>query len=242
MRMLFPGILSMGFCAAAAAPADQALSDLLKRQTQELSEAGQNGERAVLERYLDPDVVYTDEDGSVSGKSDVLEATKAKAKIEHSIAVTDWQLRVQGNVATATFVDVLKQTVFNRSVEFKYRSTETWLKKTAGWRLISSHTLTLLQDPPLASLPAVQLSEYVGRYHRLGDSALVDLAIVGNELIPTVVGQSAGAAWKAEVRDVFFSPGQPRIRRVFQRNAAGNIVGYANRLEGRDVAVWAKVS
>jgi len=227
--------------AAVAMPADPALSDLLKRQTQELSEAGQNGERAVLDRYLDADVIYTDEDGSMSSKADVLESTKAKQKIEHSITVTEWQLRVQGNVATATFVDVLKQMLFGRSVEFRYRSTETWLKKKQGWKLISSHTLVLLQDPPQTILSSTQLRDYVGRYHRLGDETLVDLAIVNSYLVPTVVGNAAGAAWKAETRDVFFTPGQPRIRRVFLRDAAGNVTGYSNRLEGRDIAMWTKV-
>jgi ketosteroid isomerase-like protein len=240
-KVLWAVVWIVGTRAAAAIPADPTLSDLLKRQTQELSEAGQSGERAVLDRYLDADVVYTDEDGSISSKTDVLESTKAKSKIEHSITVAEWQLRVQGTVATATFVDVLKQTLFGRSVEFRYRSTETWLKKKPGWRLISSHTLALLQDPPQTSLSSMQLKDYVGRYHRVGDETLVDLAIDNDYLVPTVVGNAAGAAWTAELRDVFFTPGQPRIRRVFLRDAAGNVTGYSNRLEGRDVAMWAKV-
>jgi hypothetical protein len=38
-----------------------------------------------------------------------------------------------------------------------------------------------------------------------------------------------------EVRDVFFVAGQPRTRRVFLRDAAGRITGFADRREGEDV-------
>jgi ketosteroid isomerase-like protein len=242
MRAAIAAVIGIfGIGAAVAKPADPTLSELLKHQTQELSDAGQDGNRGVLDRYLDADVVYTNEDGSVSGKADVLAGARGPSKIPHSITVTDWQLRAQGDVATATFVDVLKQTLAGRSLEFKYRSTETWLKKKPGWQLISSQTLSLVQDPPQTRLPSEQLQEYVGRYHRVGGETFVDVAIVNGELVPTVVGTPAGGAWKAELRDVFFTPGQPRIRRVFTRDATGKLTGYVNRFEGQDVAFWNKV-
>lgn len=41
---------------------------------------------------------------------------------------------------------------------------------------------------------------------------------------------------RIEARDVMFVPGQPRSRKIFQRDAAGRITGFADRREGRDVA------
>lgn len=43
-----------------------------------------------------------------------------------------------------------------------------------------------------------------------------------------------------EAMDVFFEAGQPRSRRIFQRDAKGNITGFADRREGIDI-VWNKV-
>jgi len=45
---------------------------------------------------------------------------------------------------------------------------------------------------------------------------------------------------KAEVLDVFFEPGQPRTRRIFQRNERGEITGFVDRREGHDIT-WTKI-
>jgi hypothetical protein len=39
---------------------------------------------------------------------------------------------------------------------------------------------------------------------------------------------------------VLFAPGQPRSRKVFQRDAGGRITGFADRREARDV-VWTRL-
>ena len=36
---------------------------------------------------------------------------------------------------------------------------------------------------------------------------------------------------------MLFTPGQPRVRKIFMRDAQGHITGYLNRREGRDVVV-----
>jgi hypothetical protein len=40
---------------------------------------------------------------------------------------------------------------------------------------------------------------------------------------------------KAEAPDVFFVPGQPRVRKIFLRDASGHVTGFVDRREGRDV-------
>jgi hypothetical protein len=47
------------------------------------------------------------------------------------------------------------------------------------------------------------------------------------------------ATYLPEVRDVFFVAGQPRSRRIFNRDAAGAVVGFVDRREGEDVR-WLK--
>jgi hypothetical protein len=41
--------------------------------------------------------------------------------------------------------------------------------------------------------------------------------------------------FRPELSDVFFEPGEPRTRRIFERDAQGQITGFVDRREGRDV-------
>jgi hypothetical protein len=45
---------------------------------------------------------------------------------------------------------------------------------------------------------------------------------------------------KAELPDLFFVPGQPRLRKVFQRGPDGRITGFVERRETWDVA-WKRM-
>jgi hypothetical protein len=47
--------------------------------------------------------------------------------------------------------------------------------------------------------------------------------------------------WNSEASDVFFIIGDPRIRKIFQRDALGKIVGFVERRESWDI-VWTKVA
>ena len=43
--------------------------------------------------------------------------------------------------------------------------------------------------------------------------------------------------FRPELKDLFFEAGQPRSRRLFQRDAAGAITGFVDRREERDI-LW----
>ncbi|HEY7633933.1 MAG TPA: hypothetical protein VH763_00190 [Gemmatimonadales bacterium] len=56
------------------------------------------------------------------------------------------------------------------------------------------------------------------------------------------MGQQTGRSpesLRAEAPDVLFVPGQPRYRKVFQRDPGGRITGFAERREARDI-VWTR--
>jgi hypothetical protein len=189
----------------------------------------------VLERYLDPDVVYVNEDGSIVGKAQVVDgASSPPAGIAMSIKVTDWALRRHGNTAVATFVDVLTENFYGQALEYKYRSTEVWQLNRHEWRLIASQTLTLPVDPPAMQLPPEALEEYVGSY-RLAPKNVLKITLQGGRLFASI-DDGAAVEIKPEVRDVLFTPGRPG-RKVFQRDDHGHVLGYHIRLDGRDIAV-----
>jgi ketosteroid isomerase-like protein len=236
-------LLAFSAWAAGASNSDAALSDLLKRQTQAFSEAGQAGDTVTLAKYLDPDVVFMNETGEVVTKADMVKSTGAppKAPADRTIEVTEWKLHSQGGgqTATATFVDVLTQHFHGQTLVMRYRSTETWAKRRDGWKMIASQTMNVQNDPVAVSLPVSDLDAYVGVY-QIDPTFKVSIARDLNGLTSSSNG-ARPVAMKAELRDVFFTPGIPNARRLFQRDATGRITGYIARRDGVDT-VLTKIS
>ena len=220
---------------AAYATDDAALSALLKKQTQAFSDAGQKGDAATIDRYLDPDVVFTNETGAIATKKDLVEGTTptpANAP-KRRIEVTNWALRRQGDVATATFIDKLTQEFHGQTLILQFQSTETWAKRADGWKMIASHTMNVQHAPQAIHLSPAELDPYVGVY-QLDPTFVVKITRRGDGLEASANG-GAAVPLQVEIKDVLFTPSAPNVRRLFQRDAAGRIIGYINRRDGSDL-------
>lgn len=214
--------------------AGEDLSALLKAKTQEFSDAGQEGKGAVMEALLDDQVVFVNEGGDIATKQDIVSsASPPQPGVERHIEVTDWSLTPHGATAVAKFVDVLTQKIGAQTVQYSFLSTEVWQKKKGRWLMISSQTLALQQDPAAVTLPETVLDQYVGDY-KMSDTLTYHIARDGDHLTGSMNG-GAPVVLAAEIQDVLFTPGQPRVRRLFQRDAGGTITGFLSRREGRDM-------
>ena len=89
------------------------------------------------------------------------------------------------------------------------------------------------QDPPAAQLEAALLDQYVGTY-KVGADLVYTISRQGDHLTGAVNG-GPPVMLEAELPDVLFTPGRPRIRRIFKRDDSGRVTGYVSRREGRDV-------
>jgi ketosteroid isomerase-like protein len=137
----------------------------LERQTQEMLNAVSAGSSAVWDRYLDPRAVYTDEEGGVFTKAQLLEQIKPlPQRVSGELKVTGFRATVFGDIAVATFVADEHEVYHGQKLNSQYRTTETWRKTSDGWRLIGSQTIALRKDPPAVTLSKQQMAEYVGRY------------------------------------------------------------------------------
>ena len=153
---------------------------------------------------------------------------------EHTVmTVTDWACELHGEVAVASFVDDQQQDFHGQPFHARYRSVETWLKRDGAWRMIASQTLALQDDPPAIALSPRELEDYAGAYEA-GPGVRFTFQVKGTALI-AAVGTGPSAEQKAEVRDVFFTPGRARTRKVFERDAGGHVVGFFLRREGHDI-------
>jgi endonuclease/exonuclease/phosphatase (EEP) superfamily protein YafD len=220
---------------------DAELSALLKKQTEEFSQAGQKGDVAVFDRYLDPEVVFTNETGSIATKKDLLESCVPPPANsgEHHIEVTNWVLHRQGDVATATFIDELTQDFHDQKIVLRFQSTETWAKRETGWKMIASQTMNVQRDPPAIALPVSELDEYVGTY-QITPAIVVKIERDDTNLTTSTNGATP-IALKVEMKDLLFIPGVPNLRRIFQRDSAGHVIGYISRRDGADL-VFKKIA
>ena len=192
------------------------------------------GDTKVWDRYLDPAMIYLAEDGTRKSKADLLkELQPLPPGISGAITIGAFDVRAHGNVAIATHDDNERENYYGQMLNAQYRTTDTWLQTKDGWKLIASQVHAALIDPPAIQLPTGRLDEYAGMY-RLTPEIAYTIRRSGDTLSGERTGRPVQML-KAEAADVFFVPGQPRVRKIFLRDAGGRVIGFVDRREGRDV-------
>ncbi|HYK35996.1 DUF4440 domain-containing protein [Alloacidobacterium sp.] len=210
---------------------------MLRAKDQALLDAIAPGNVKVWDDALAPDAVYVDENGAILDRATFLkQLTSLPAGASGTIAIASYQAVQHGDVATVIHTDNETENYHGQMLKARYLTTETWQKYGSDWKLRQVHVYAILQDPPAILLNAKELDEYVGTY-TAGDLKQT-VRRDGDHLVSTRVGRP-DVVWSAEVRDVFFISGQPRIRKIFQRDATGKIIGFVDRRESWDL-VWKK--
>jgi len=93
----------------------------------------------------------------------------------------------------------------------------------------------LRDDPPAITLPTAKLDDYVGVY-----TLTPEVTYTIRRGSDGLTGERAGRKpepLKVEVADCLFVPGQPRLRKIFQRDGDGRVTGFVERRESWDI-VW----
>ena len=215
---------------------DSAVASELKRATQELMAAVAAGDWAVWDRYLDDAIVYTAEDGRTLTKAELKEEMKPLPPgYSGSIEIESADVRQYGDTAVVSHEELEKEEVFGQKLVSHYHITDTWIRRGGRWRLVASQVLVRLQDPAPASVDAKVFDAYVGRYD-LSPSVAFTVTREGDKLF----GQRSGRAKQTllpETDTVFFTPGAPRTRKLFVRDASGRVDRMIDRRDGRDL-VW----
>jgi uncharacterized protein DUF4440 len=232
-------ILSLTLAASRHAAAAEKTAEVLRRQTQELFDAVSAGKAAVWEKYLDANVRYVDESGAVMTKKEMVEGIRPLPEgVSGTIEVTGFDVALHGSVAVATHVEDEHENYHGAKLHCQYRTTDTWLKTSTGWRLVAAQVLALRTDPPSVPLAPALRNEYCGRY-ALSPEVTYEVRCQGDAL----EGQQAGRKpeeIRAEAPDVLFVPGKPRYRKVFLRGADGRVTGFAERREAWDI-IWTRL-
>ena len=225
--------------ALAAASADDDVASVML-QTGALNDAITNGQPAVWQRLLHEACIYTDEDGAVSTKAElVAQIGPLPPGVSGNLSLVDFQTHRAGDTIIAVYVIDEHETYHGAQLHCQYRNTMTWIKTPDGWRLMAGQSLALRTDPAEIALTVAQQSDYAGVY-RLDAQTTYTIMRGADGL----TGQQSGGparALKAEVRDMLFNPGRPRYRYVFMRGANGRVDRMIERREAWDM-IWMRES
>jgi ketosteroid isomerase-like protein len=238
-RAVFPLVVVSSLLAPQPPSAPSDVEKELRQRTQELLDAVAPGRVDVWRRLLHEQMIHVDENGIVRTKSEFLaQLQPLPAGLEGTLQIASFQVQVHGDVAVATHEERETLIYFGQKLDSRFRTTDTWLRTSEGWRLIAAQVLAVPADPPAITLDAKQLCAYAGVFSLTADiSATVNCR--NGELVAERTGRPA-VSYHPETVDVFFSPGQPRTRRIFQRDSSGTITGFVDRREGHDI-VWRKI-
>jgi Domain of unknown function (DUF4440) len=214
--------------------------DVITAQMQELSDAIASGQVAIWDNYLDAGVVYAEEDDSYKGKEGMLKEIVPLPKgLSGTIKIELLSYHEDGDVAVGLFRQDEIEHYYGQTIYAKYLTNTTWKKRPDGWKMIAAQVLAERTDPPAITLSPAEGRQYVGTYKLKDSEDIYSLQLSQGQLLGTR-GKRKPAAWSAEARDVFFIAGDPRIRKIFQRDASGRVVGFVERRESWDI-IWNKI-
>jgi hypothetical protein len=233
-RLLMLVTLVFATCAVARAAAPSSAEADLRRIIQEMMDAVAPGNGAVWQRYLHERVIRVDEAGMVQTKKELLaEFTPLPPGLVGRMALDRFKIETHGDIAVVAYEIQEHLDYHGQILRSRFRVNDTWLKTDQGWRLLAEQVAAVLKDPPSVKLTQPQLCEYSGSYSL---TAQINTTIRCTQ--DGLTAQRSGrptSQYLAEVKDVFFVAGQPRTRRIFERDAAGKVVGFVDRREGEDV-------
>jgi len=210
----------------------------LRRDTQTLLDAIAPGDTATWDRLLDPKAIQVDENDMVRDKAQILADLKPLGPgLTGNLQIDDFRVALYDDVAVVTHEDKEYLDYHGQVLRSRFRMTDTWRRTPAGWRLLGEQALAVRQDPPSVPFDS-KACIYAGRY-ALTDEIVVAIACRGDALTVERPGKPA-RTFLAETPDVFFEPGSPRTRRIFQRDPAGRVTGFVDRREERDIG-WKKL-
>ena len=231
--------VTVAILAAVAAPALADDRVKITQYEQELSDAITSGTPAVWDKYLDPDVIYAEEDDSYKGKDAMIKEVRPLPQgLGGEIKVELLSYHEDGDTAVALFRQHEIERYYGQTIHASYLLSTVWKKRADGWRQIEGQVLAEKTDPPSVALPASDLQKFAGTYKLKDSEPTYTITLTNGKLMGGRSGKAL-SEWEAETRDVFFIKGDPRIRKIFQYDATGRVTGFIERRESWDI-VWNK--
>jgi hypothetical protein len=141
-----------------------------KKTEQALMDAVGLGDKKVWDQIMDPECIVTSEEGEVISKEEFLKELKPlRPGLSGSIVVRDLTVQEFPSFAVVRFLVDEHETVFGQKLATKYRTTDTFRRAGASWKLVASHISVVTADPPMQDVSAEGWAGLAGVYKLLPD-------------------------------------------------------------------------
>jgi hypothetical protein len=205
---------------------------------QSLQDAVAVGDKALWAKYLAPDYLIVNEDGSRDNRASFLEKLHPLPKgFSGHINVLNPHINFRGNIAIVNFVADEYETAYNQQLHTTYGIMDTYEQTKAGWQISNCLVFEIPQLPPNpVHVDKTVLQQYCGTYYILPDVSYTVL-LEGDKLFGQMKGRDKEELLP-ETNSVFFRKSDTRGRRIFYKTPAG-VWKMAARRNGQDL-VWTK--
>lgn len=157
-----------------------------QRTEQQLMDAVAAGEKTVWDRAMDPTCVITSEEGEVLDKSHFLASLRPLPPgLTGAIAVKELTVSQYPGFAVVRYLADEWEAVFGQRLTTKYRMTDTFRSVGNDWKMVSSHTSVITQDPPaqrLSTAATAAWPSFAGTYRLLPDGWTLTVELRGGTL------------------------------------------------------------
>ena len=211
----------------------------LIRIAQELLDAVASGDKAVWEKHVADDVIYTDENWRILTKTQLLDSLAPLPKgYSGSIRVTNVQSRIHGDSAVLSYRALEEEEIFGQKISPTYLVTETYFKSNGRWRMIASHVAVRPSDRKPITLKPTSYKSVAGEYE-LTQGVTYTITVEDNKLMGQRTGRAKEELLAAD-ENTFFPKGTIRGEKIFVRDASGRVIHMLDRRENNDL-VWKRV-
>ena len=222
----------------AAAPGVETEKELVSI-IQSLMDAVAVGDKAVWERHVADDLIYTDENWRVLTKREILADFKPLPKgYTGSIKVAEVKSRINGDAAVVSWQAHEEETVYGQRLAPVYLVTDTYFRRGGRWQLVAEQiTVRPSERKPFVVDPKVY-DALAGEYE-LTPGVTYAVTIEGGRLLGQRTGRDKQELLPADF-NTYFVKGTIRGEKVFVRDAGGRVTAMLDRRENNDL-VWKRI-
>jgi hypothetical protein len=178
----------------------------LTRIAQELFDAIPSGNKAVWEKYVADDVIYTDENWHILTKKQLIDSLAPLPKgYSGSIRMANIQSRINGDSAVLSYRALEEESVFGQKLTPVYMVTDTYFRRNGRWQLVASHVVVLPSERKSVTSNPKRWEALVGEYE-LSSSISYSVAIEGDKLVGQRIGRTKEELLQAD-ENTFFPKG-----------------------------------
>lgn len=218
---------------------DAAMERELLNIAQELFDAIPLGKKAVWEKYVADDLIYTDENWRILTKKELVESLAPFPKgYSGSIRIANVQSRITDNAAILSYRALEEEYVFGQKLSPIYLITDTYLKRDGHWQLVASHVTVLPSERQPFAVDPKHYQSIVGEYE-LAPGIVYTITMEDGMLKGQRTGREKEELLPAD-ENTFFPKGTVRGEKVFVRDARRRVTQMLDRRENNDL-VWKRV-